>query len=134
MAGAFFMPFRRKETPCHHDRTHRAVTQAVLRWYPMDRSTATSTSHSTRRRCAAPVPVATTGHGKKARKAYLVAHPLCVKCLEEGRYVNATVVYHIVPHRGDPGLFWDRSNWRALCKRHHDEKTGSEDSNPTYHY
>ena len=39
---------------------------------------------------------------QKARKAYLEAHPLCVKCLEEGRYVRATVVDHIVPHRGDP--------------------------------
>ena len=43
-------------------------------------------------------------------------HRLCEECLKEGRYVKATVVDHIVPHRGDPALFWDRSNWRGLCK------------------
>ena len=35
---------------------------------------------------------------------------------------------------GDPKLFWDRSNWRALCKRCHDQKTGREDSHPVYRY
>ena len=61
-------------------------------------------------------------------------HRLCEECLKEGRYVKATVVDHIVPHRGDPALFWDRSNWRGLCKSCHDKKTGREDSHPTYHY
>ena len=55
-------------------------------------------------------------------------------CMEEGRYVKATVVDHIVPHRGDQKLFWDQSNWQALCKRHHDLKTGNEDSRPEYRY
>ena len=59
---------------------------------------------------------------------------LCEECLKEGRYVKATVVDHVVPHRGDPTLFWDRSNWRGLCKSCHDKKTGREDSHPTYHY
>lgn len=77
------------------------------------------------------------GYGKawqKARREYLNAHPLCVECMKEGVYHKATVVDHIVPHRGDEKLFWDRTNWQALCKRHHDIKTGNEDSNPTYHY
>lgn len=68
------------------------------------------------------------------RKAYLAAHPLCEQCMKEGRYTQATVVDHIVPHRGDPALFWDPSNWQVLCKQCHDKKTGREDSNPTYHY
>lgn len=71
---------------------------------------------------------------QKARREYLTAHPLCVKCMADGRYRKATVVDHIVPHRGDERLFWDRSNWQALCKRHHDLKTGNEDSRPLYHY
>ena len=71
---------------------------------------------------------------QKASKQYLAAHPLCVKCMAEGRYVRATVVDHIVPHRGDKNLFWDRSNWQSLCKAHHDKKTGLEDSRPTYHF
>ena len=61
-------------------------------------------------------------------------HRLCEECLKDGRYVKATVVDHIKPHRGDPALFWDRSNWRGLCKSCHDKKTGREDSHPTYHY
>ena len=54
--------------------------------------------------------------------------------MAEGKYVKATVVDHIIPHRGDQKLFWDRGNWQALCKRHHDIKTGNEDSNPVYRY
>ncbi len=71
---------------------------------------------------------------QKASKAFLQTHPLCEECAGHGRYVKATVVDHIVPHRGDRKLFWDRSNWRALCKRCHDRKTGQEDSRPTYRY
>lgn len=77
------------------------------------------------------------GYGRtwqRARKRYLEAHPLCAECEREGRYTKATVVDHIKPHRGNPQLFWDTSNWRPLCKHHHDIKTGNEDSHPTYHY
>ena len=52
-------------------------------------------------------------------------HPLCAKCRENGKLTPATVVDHIIPHRGDPVLFWDRSNWQPLCKDCHDRKTGS---------
>lgn len=44
----------------------------------------------------------------------------CRRCRQQGRMTVATVVDHIVPHRGDPALFWDRSNWQPLCKPHHD--------------
>lgn len=71
---------------------------------------------------------------RKASKVYLQSHPLCVQCMKEDRYVRATVVDHIVPHRGDQKLFWDQSNWQALCKPCHDRKTGKEDSRPTYRY
>ena len=82
-------------------------------------------------------PAAARGYNsrwQKARKRYLQAHPLCEECLKEGRYVKATVVDHIVPHRGDPKLFWDESNWQALCKKCHDKKTGQYDSRPEYKY
>ena len=62
---------------------------------------------------------------QKARKAYLRSHPLCKKCLSEGRYTPATVVDHIIPHRGNQQLFWDMTNWQPLCKACHDKKTGS---------
>ncbi len=71
---------------------------------------------------------------RKARKKYLECHPLCVECMKEGRYTKATVVDHIVPHRGDQRLFWDRDNWQALCEYHHNVKTGREDSRPEYRY
>lgn len=68
-----------------------------------------------------------TSKWDKARAAFLEAHPLCVHCEAAGRVEPATVVDHIVPHRGDLKLFWRRSNWQALCKPHHDRKTATED-------
>lgn len=59
-----------------------------------------------------------------ARARYLKRHPLCVICKREGRLTPATVVDHIIPHRGDRQLFWDITNWQPLCKGCHDEKTG----------
>lgn len=61
------------------------------------------------------------GHNwRVARAAYLAANPLCVYCQADGRVTAADVVNHKIPHRGDQALFWDRSNWESLCKRHHD--------------
>ena len=71
---------------------------------------------------------------QRESKTFLKSHPLCEECKKNGRYVQATVVDHIVPHRGDQKLFWDRENWRALCKSCHDKKTGREDMHPVYHY
>ena len=71
---------------------------------------------------------------RRASKQFLEAHPLCEECRRQGRYTKATVVDHIVPHRGDMKLFWDRSNWQALCKRCHDQKTGREDTAILYHF
>ena len=56
----------------------------------------------------------------KARLAFLKRHPLCVVCKDHGRVVASSVVDHIQPHKGDTALFWDRSNWQALCKHCHD--------------
>ena len=53
---------------------------------------------------------------RKARRRFL---------LKRGVLTPATVVDHIVPHRGDQRLFWDESNWQPLCKQCHDRKTGS---------
>lgn len=77
------------------------------------------------------------GYGSKwqrVSKAYLRKYPLCVKCLTQGKYVTATVVDHIVPHRGDHYLMWSDTNWQALCKACHDKKTRTEDSRPVYEY
>lgn len=77
------------------------------------------------------------GYGSKwqrVSKVYLRKNPMCVKCKANGRFVTATVVDHIVPHRGDSVLMWSESNWQALCKHCHDVKTGNEDSRPEYKY
>ena len=71
---------------------------------------------------------------QKARKQFLETHALCSECMKEGRYIKATDVDHIIPHRGDRTLFWDQGNWQALCHRHHSIKTRREDNTPTYHY
>ena len=71
---------------------------------------------------------------RKASKLFLHQHPLCVRCQQAGRYTKATVVDHIVPHRGDQELFWDRSNWQPLCKSCHDRKTMTEDRYQEYRY
>ena len=62
---------------------------------------------------------------RRARKLFLQRHPLCANCLSQGIVTPATVVDHIVPHRGDRALFWDENNWQPLCKNCHDQKTGS---------
>lgn len=77
------------------------------------------------------------GYGSKwqrTSKSYLREHPLCVECLRQGKYTQATVTDNIVPHRGDDKLFWDSNNWQALCKPCHDRKTGRYDSRLTYKY
>ncbi|MFG1188606.1 HNH endonuclease signature motif containing protein [Xanthobacter flavus] len=49
------------------------------------------------------------------RAAYLKAYPKCARCP-----ATATVVDHIIPHKGDRNLFWSRSNWQPLCRTCHD--------------
>ena len=62
---------------------------------------------------------------RAARKRYLRAHPLCLECQRNGKTRAATIIDHILPHRGNQELFWDQSNWQPLCARHHNEKTGN---------
>ena len=78
---------------------------------------------------------------QQARLVHLNAHPLCVYCERDDRVTAASVVDHVIPHRGDMTLFWDRTNWQSLCKHCHDshkqrfEKSGrvfgcTEDGQP----
>ena len=69
------------------------------------------------------------GYGARWRKARLLwlgqaRNSLCVECLKDEVTEAATVVDHIVPHRGDMELFWDEDNWQSLCQMHHCKKTG----------
>ena len=119
------MPYRPK-TPCHHPgcpelvEPGRLYCEKHLPLHPEVTRQAAKRGYNRR--------------WQKARKSYLEAHPLCVQCAKQGKYVRATVVDHIVPHRGNQKLFWDQNNWQALCKSCHDKKTLTEDINPTYTY
>lgn len=63
-----------------------------------------------------------------ARIRFLRKHPLCKHCFEkQNKLITATVVDHIVPHRGDMVLFWDEKNWQPLCETCHNAKTAKED-------
>lgn len=67
-----------------------------------------------------------TWQQKRAR--YLAAHPFCVRCRSMGLFVASTVVDHIIPHQGDQKLFWDETNWQALCKFCHDSWKQSQEA------
>lgn len=50
---------------------------------------------------------------------HLRKRPLCVCCAANGRTTAATLVDHIVPHRGDKVLFWASDNRQGLCANCH---------------
>lgn len=54
-----------------------------------------------------------------ARADFLLEHSLCVMCRARGVVTESCIVDHIRPHRGDMALFWDRTNWQALCTTCH---------------
>lgn len=114
------MPYKQR-TQCRHPGCP-ALVQAGCKYCDAHRS-----QHADASRSAAARGYST--RWQRISKRYLQEHPLCVRC---GR--PAQVVDHIVPHRGREQLFWDESNWQALCKPCHDKKTGEEDSHPTYEY
>lgn len=85
---------------------------------------------------------------QQARGEYLRLHPFCVMCLdslgisrgtstedvvltcaERGVPVPlASVVDHVIAHRGSQALFWDRSNWQGLCSTHHSRDKQREEA------
>ena len=70
------------------------------------------------------------GYGRqwrKVRAAHMASQPLCVRCSENNLIVKGEAVDHIIPHKGDMGLFWDRSNLQTLCHSCHNRKTATED-------
>lgn len=65
---------------------------------------------------------------QKARERFLLDNPLCIYCGRIGRTAAASVVDHIVAHRGDTSLFWNQENWQALCKACHDSVKQAEEA------
>lgn len=64
---------------------------------------------------------------REARAAQLSREPLCRRCAGQGRIVVATVVNHIIAHRGDWALFCDPANHESVCKTCHDGLIQSEE-------
>jgi 5-methylcytosine-specific restriction protein A len=54
------------------------------------------------------------------RARVILAQPFC--CVP-GCDRLTEEVDHIVPHRGDPVIFWDPDNLQGLCRAHHAAKT-----------
>ena len=57
-----------------------------------------------------------------ASREYRLAHPVCVLCGEPSQVVD-----HVRAHKGDEALFWDRTNWQALCSRCNNSKRAREE-------
>ena len=72
-----------------------------------------------------------TAEWRRERAIFLsqLEHALCECPLHKGKLdaPASTVVDHIIPHRGDVVLFWDRKNWQGMAKPCHDRKTAKED-------
>lgn len=62
---------------------------------------------------------------RKTRAAFLMQHPLCVRCAKEDKAVPAVVVDHIVPVKAG-GARFDATNLQPLCVSHHNAKTAAE--------
>lgn len=57
---------------------------------------------------------------ERAAALFKVQNPLCLGCEAAGLVTATEVVDHVVPHKGDLDLFWDRNRWQPACKWHHD--------------
>ena len=59
---------------------------------------------------------------RRLRVSFLIRHPVCVHC----HAAPASILDHVIPHRGNAALFWDETNWQALCVVCHGVKTARE--------
>ena len=62
---------------------------------------------------------------KTRRTAQLAREPWCRECSRHGLRVEATEVDHVIPHRGDLGLFL-HGQLQSLCHSCHSRKTMAE--------
>lgn len=58
----------------------------------------------------------------KERAIYLKFNPTCRRC-----NAPATVVDHIMPHKGNMALFWNKANWQPLCSHCHNSFKQSQE-------
>lgn len=48
-------------------------------------------------------------------------NPLCAFCLSQNLIVSASIVDHVIPHKGNKALFFQPDNLQSLCKLCHDK-------------
>jgi 5-methylcytosine-specific restriction protein A len=65
-------------------------------------------------------------HGLRAQQ--LAKQPLCERCYSRERILQATVVNHRKPHKGDINLFRDPKNLQSLCAPCHDGSVQREEA------
>lgn len=65
------------------------------------------------------------GKWQRYRLRFLAKNPVCRMCAAEGRITEATVVDHVIPHRGDMELFW-KGEHQPLCASCHGKKSIEE--------
>lgn len=51
----------------------------------------------------------------------------CKRCGRIEANTALLVADHVIPHRGDEGLFWDAGNLQCLCKACHDSAKQAEE-------
>lgn len=67
-------------------------------------------------------PITREGYGphwNAVAAEYKSEHPFCVGCAAIGLHTEATIVDHVIPHKGDEALFWAEENFQAACRWHH---------------
>lgn len=66
---------------------------------------------------------------QRARLLFLAANPLCRPCSMKHppQLSPATVVDHVIDHKGDKVLFWDERNWQPSCAPCHDSRVDAGD-------
>jgi 5-methylcytosine-specific restriction endonuclease McrA len=64
---------------------------------------------------------------KRASFQFRRANPLCLGCRAIGVKTKATLVDHIIPHRGDRERFWNPHNMQPCCIACHGIKAMLED-------
>ena len=62
-----------------------------------------------------------TKQWQRLRYYQLLSNPLCKYCSDAGLIVNAKIVDHIKPHKGDESLMFNADNLQSLCKHCHDK-------------
>ncbi len=98
----------------HRSATHAREQAARRQAYEQRRGTPTQRGYTSR--------------WVRQSEAFRREHPICEcpECTASGIITPSEVVDHIIPHKGDQRLFWDRDNWQALAKSCHDRKTARE--------